>query len=138
MAINPPTNRPVLGVSALIVDDGRVLLVERAREPLKGYWSLPGGHVEGGETLGNAVAREVLEETGIIVSDIRQIDIREILGGAGQHFVLVVFAARPHHGEPTAGDDAAAARWVNLEDITGLHMTEDSKRFIARHTGKAR
>ena len=131
-------NRPVLGVSALIVDGGRVLLVKRGNAPLKGYWSLPGGHVEAGETLADAAAREVREETGIVAGDLRQIDLAEIIGrdgksGIAHHIVLVVFAGRRTSGEPVAGDDAAEARWVGADEMAGLKMTEDTKRVIALH-----
>ncbi|MEJ0012281.1 MAG: NUDIX hydrolase [Bauldia sp.] len=127
-------NRPVLGVSTLVVDRGRVLLVKRGKPPLLGYWSLPGGHVEGGETLAAAAAREVLEETGIAAGDLKQIEIVEIIGdgGAAQHVVLVVF--RGHgSGTPVAGDDAAVARWVALGGVPALHMVEDTKQLIATH-----
>lgn len=127
-------NRPVLGVSTLIVDGGRVLLVKRGKAPLLGFWSLPGGHVEGGETLAAGAAREVLEETGIAVRDLEQIDTVEIIpdSGAGQHIVLVVFRGKGA-GTPVAGDDAAEAKWVPLGEVPALHMVEDTKRLIARH-----
>lgn len=127
-------NRPVLGVSTLVVDDGRVLLVKRGKAPLLGYWSLPGGHVEGGETLAAAAAREVLEETGIAARGLKQIETVEIIdqSGAAQHIVLVVFRANGT-GTPVAGDDAAEARWVALGEIPALHMVEDTKQLIARH-----
>ncbi len=131
-------NRPVLGVSVLVTEAGRVLLVERGRDPFKGYWSLPGGHVEGGEKLAEAAARELLEETSIRAADLQQIDIREILGDDGRHFVLVVFAARRASGDPTAGDDAADVRWVAFEDVAHLKLTEDTRQLIARHMGQVR
>lgn len=127
-------NRPVLGVSALVVDDGRVLLVKRGKPPLLGYWSLPGGHLETGERLAAAAAREVLEETGIAAHDLQPIETVEIIGesGAPQHIVLLVF--RGHgNGTPVAGDDAADARWVALAEVPALHMVEDTKQLIARH-----
>jgi 8-oxo-dGTP diphosphatase len=137
MAINTPINRPVLGVSTLVVEDGRVLLVERGREPLKGYWSLPGGHVEGGERLAEAAAREVREETGLVIDALRQIDLLEVIGDDGLHFVLVVFAGRRVSGEIRAGDDAAIAIWFDISELAGLKMTEDTKRIIAQHAGGA-
>ncbi len=126
-------NRPVLGVSTLVVDDGQVLLVKRGKPPLQGYWSLPGGHLETGETLAAAAAREVLEETGIATRELKQIEIVEIIdGGAERHIVLVVFRAKGS-GTPVAGDDAAEARWMALGEIPALHMVEDTKQLIARH-----
>lgn len=127
------SNRPVLGVSTLVVDGGRVLLVKRGKAPLLGFWSLPGGHLEMGETLAAAAAREVIEETGIAVRDLKQIETVEIIdGGAGSHIVLVVFRGEGS-GAPVAGDDAAEARWVALGDVAALHMVEETKRLIARH-----
>jgi ADP-ribose pyrophosphatase YjhB (NUDIX family) len=130
-------NRPVLGVSALIVNNGRVLLVKRGKAPLLGYWSLPGGHVEGGEKLAEAAVREVDEETGIQARNLRPVDTLEIINrdgedGAASHFVLVVFRGEGT-GTPQAGDDAAEARWVALGDVPALHMIEETKLLIAAH-----
>jgi len=132
-------NRPILGVSTLVRHEGRVLLVKRARPPLQGYWSLPGGQVEGGETLAEAAAREVREETGITVDRLKQIDLAEIVtrdggGGIASHFVLVVFAARYLSGTATAGDDAAEARWLAPAEFARLQMTEEARRVMASHT----
>jgi ADP-ribose pyrophosphatase YjhB (NUDIX family) len=133
MAGNGAINRPILGVSALVIDGGRALLVKRGKAPLLGYWSLPGGHVEMGETLAAAAAREVMEETGVAARDLRQIETVEIIdGGAGQHIVLVVFRGEGS-GAPVAGDDAAEARWVALGEIAALQMVEETKQLIARN-----
>lgn len=131
-------NRPVLGVSTLVRHRGRTLLVRRGRPPLAGYWALPGGRVEIGEALAAAAIREVREETGVTVHDLRQIDLAEIIqadgaGGVALHFVLVVFQAEFQSGVPAAGDDAAEARWVPAAEMPALMLTEDTKRIIASH-----
>src|SRR5258707_11561585 len=138
MTINAPAKRPVLGVSTLIRRNGAVLLVKRKRPPLEGYWALPGGHVEGGERVAEAAAREVLEETGITVDGLRQIALNEIVtrdsdGGLASHHVLVVFRGDYRAGEVMAGDDAAEARWVADADTGGLLMIEDARQIIADH-----
>ena len=137
MISNPP-QRPVLGVSTLVRRGGAVLLVKRGRAPLKGYWALPGGHVERGELLAAAAQREVAEETGITVDGLRQIAINEIVDrdGAGAvtgHFVLIVFRGDYRAGTPFAGDDADEARWVPDADIAALTMSDDARRLIASH-----
>jgi ADP-ribose pyrophosphatase YjhB (NUDIX family) len=131
-------NQPVLAVSTLVRNRGRVLLVKRGRPPLEGYWAFPGGRVEPGETLLAAAEREVREETGVIVDGMRQIDTVEIIrrnaaGGVESHFVLLVFGAEFKSGTPVAGDDAADALWVPSADLPALRLTDDTKRMIAKH-----
>jgi len=97
----PP--RPVLGVGALILAEGKILLVERGREPLKGYWSLPGGAVETGELLEDAMRREVREETGVEVEVLCLLEIFERImhdarGNTEYHFVLMDYLCRPAGG----------------------------------------
>src|SRR6478752_950065 len=91
--------RPILGVGAIIIDSGRVLLVERGREPLKGYWSLPGGVLEVGEKLADGVRRETFEETGLEIELLSVVEIferimRDASGEAEYHYVLVDYLRR--------------------------------------------
>lgn len=136
MTGKPSAPRPTLGVSALVWHGRRVLLVRRQRAPLKDLWSLPGGHVEFGERLADAAAREVREETGIEIGDLRQLETVEIISGDSvdnaYHYVLVVFAGRFLAGAVTAGDDAADARFVAPEEFDGLAMTEHTRRIVTR------
>jgi len=122
-------NGPVVGVGAVIVDAGRVLLVKRAHEPLKGEWSLPGGTVELGETLETAVAREVLEETGLTVQVGPVIEvfdrIEHIPGGAiERHYVIVDYLCRAVGGALVHGSDADDARWVAVGDLAAYRLTD--------------
>jgi 8-oxo-dGTP diphosphatase len=138
MTINASAKRPVLGVSTLVRRNGAVLLVKRSRPPLEGYWALPGGHVEAGERLAEAAAREVHEETGVTVDNLKQIALNEIVtrdgdGGVASHHVLVVFRGDYRAGEVVAGDDAAEARWVSEADTGGLLMIDNARRIIADH-----
>ena len=123
----PP--RPVLGVGALIFEGRRVLLVERGREPLAGYWSLPGGCVETGERLEDAVAREVLEETGlrVAVGAVATVFERLMPDQTGQceyHYVLVDFYCKVGGGSLQPGDDSSKAEWFALEELPLLLLTE--------------
>ncbi len=113
-----------------------VLLVERAKPPYRGIWAFPGGAVEYGELLAAAAAREVLEETGIIVEIGAPIDHAEILPGhesasVGGHYVLIVFDGRPVGGQLAAGDDAADARWFTAGELVSLPTTTDTARILA-------
>jgi ADP-ribose pyrophosphatase YjhB (NUDIX family) len=139
MTSNPPASRPALGVSALVWHEGRVLLVRRGRAPLKDLWSLPGGHVEFGERLEDAVRREVREETGLDIAVGRRIDVAEIIADAASpsrhHYVLIVFAAKLRGGVLAAGDDAAAARFVAPAEFDELPMTDDTRRLVATGPG---
>lgn len=118
--------RPVLGVSAAIFRDGRVLLAQRALAPWAGAWSLPGGKVEAGERLAEAVAREIREEIGLDIVVGPLAGISEVLpenGSQGRHFVVLAYAARWCGGEPVTGDEVAALRWIDPEDLAGIETT---------------
>jgi ADP-ribose pyrophosphatase YjhB (NUDIX family) len=112
-------------------------LVERGREPLKGYWSLPGGLVEPGERLEAAIERELLEETGLRVKCIRQFEIferimRDSRGRPEYHYVLVDYLCKVVGGELLAGDDVAVVRWTPRSALPGLKMTEGTLEVIER------
>jgi ADP-ribose pyrophosphatase YjhB (NUDIX family) len=129
--------RPIVGVGALIIDNGRILLVERGREPLKGYWSLPGGAVETGEPLHEALRREIREETGLEVEILHLIEVFErIMPGADgtteYHYVLIDYVCRPVGGKLQADDDASRAEWFAENEITGLKITEGTPPVIQK------
>jgi 8-oxo-dGTP diphosphatase len=107
---------PLIGVGAVIVQAGRVLLVQRGREPLKGHWSLPGGLVEIGESLQTAVIREVQEETGLLVEPVELIELLDRIHREGEriryHYVIADYLCRVTGGSLKAASDADAVRWV--------------------------
>lgn len=120
---------PIVGVSAVIVHAGRVLLVERAHEPLKGEWSVPGGALELGETLEQGMLREVLEETGLRVKPIRIADVidriaRDEQGRVQYHYVLVDFLCHLSEGQSADAvvctSDAVRARWAAPNELDGV------------------
>jgi mutator protein MutT len=114
--------RPVLGVSAAIFRDGRVLLAQRAPgRSLAGLWSLPGGHVEAGERLAEAAAREVREEVGLDVAIGPLAGYVELVGGP--HFVILAFVARWQGGEPVANEEVSGLRWADPATLDGLPVT---------------
>jgi 8-oxo-dGTP diphosphatase len=108
--------RPLVGVGAVVVDAGRVLLVRRGSEPLKGHWTLPGGALEVGESLAEGVAREVREETGLEVEPIELIEVLDRIHREGErvryHYVIADYLCRLMGGELQAASDADAVRWV--------------------------
>jgi len=129
-------DRPFLAVSAAIFRNGEVLLVKRARPPVTGVYTLPGGVVEVGETLAEAVVREVREETGIDVMPIalagyRNVVVRDGTGKVERHFVVLPFAARWIAGEFCAGEELADCRWINPREIGGLKTTEGLPEIVA-------
>jgi ADP-ribose pyrophosphatase YjhB (NUDIX family) len=128
--------RPLLAVSAAIYREGRILLVRRARAPGRDLFSLPGGVVEAGETLAEAVAREVLEETGLTVEPVRLAGHREVIvrdadGRVERHFVILAFACRWRAGEAAPSEEVAEARWVAPDEIAGLATTGGLADIIA-------
>jgi ADP-ribose pyrophosphatase YjhB (NUDIX family) len=108
---------PLVGVGAVIVEDGRVLLVQRGREPLKGQWSLPGGLIEIGESLHAGVIREVREETGLEVEPVELIELLDRIHRDGDrvrfHYVIADYLCRVSGGTLQAASDADAVRWVD-------------------------
>ena len=120
--------RPIVGVGALIFQQDEILLVERGREPLKGQWSLPGGAVETGERLDDAITREVREETGLEITPIQVALIFERIipdaaGNAEYHYVLVDYLCEIRGGKLCAGDDSNCARWFHVDDLHQLSLT---------------
>jgi 8-oxo-dGTP diphosphatase len=129
-------DRPYLAVSAAIVRDGHVLVVQRARAPAKDLFTLPGGVVECGETLIEAVTREVHEETGLAIEPVALAGHREHMARAAdgrieRHFVILAFAARWVDGEPSLSDELAEARWVRPAELKHLPTTEGLADIVA-------
>ncbi|MGE0704725.1 MAG: NUDIX hydrolase [Vicinamibacterales bacterium] len=129
--------KPVVSVGAAIVREGQVLLIKRGHPPLQGAWSLPGGRVELGETLHEALAREVLEETGLeltigpIVEVLDRID-RTGDGRIAYHYVIIDFACRVVGGELACGSDAAGVRWTRVEELPALGVTPEATAVLTR------
>jgi ADP-ribose pyrophosphatase YjhB (NUDIX family) len=127
----PP--RPELAVGAVAVDADRLLLVRRGHGPAAGEWSVPGGRVEFGETLVEAVVREVREETGLDALCGPEIGWVERISDE-HHFVIVDFLVTVlDPDEPVAGDDAAEVRWVPVDDVPGLRLVEGLAAFLDEH-----
>jgi 8-oxo-dGTP diphosphatase len=128
---------PRCGASAAIFRRGEVLLVERGAGALKGLWSLPGGHIEAGEAARAAALREVREETGVEAEIAGLLDVHEVVrrsetGLLLAHYLLVVWYGRWTAGEPAAAADAAAARFVAIDAVDRLPMTEGASALIRR------
>jgi 8-oxo-dGTP diphosphatase len=120
--------RPFLAVSAAIMRDGRILVVRRARPPANGLFTLPGGVVEVGETLAEAVEREVREETGLAIEPLalagfRETVVRDAQDRVERHFVILCFASRWKGGEPVLNEELSEARWLDPAELASLQTT---------------
>jgi len=118
---------PVVGVGAVIVRNGQVLLVRRANPPLQGEWSLPGGALELGEKLRDGIAREVKEETGLEVEVGPVLDVVDSIfpdgdGRPQYHYVLIDYFCHLHTGTPVAGSDASELRWARPDELATLSL----------------
>jgi 8-oxo-dGTP diphosphatase len=128
--------RPYLAVSAAVIRADRVLVVRRARSPAKGLFTLPGGAVELGETLEQAVEREIREETDLSIAPIglagyREVVTRDAEDRVERHFVILCFAARWLAGEPRLNEELSEARWLTPAELTGLATTEGLAEIVA-------
>ena len=136
--------RPIVGVGAILLRRDRILMAQRGKEPLKGWWSLPGGALEIGESLHDAVCREVREETGLEVEPVRMFEIferimRDKSGAPEYHYVLIDYVCRVIGGKLFPGDDVCAVEWVRRRDLGSLQITEGTlgvieKAFASRKT----
>jgi 8-oxo-dGTP diphosphatase len=127
------TPAPVLGVSALVLDQDELLLVRRAKEPGAGRWAMPGGRVEPGETLAEAVVRELHEETGLEAVCGEYVGLVEIIE-EDHHVVVLDFRAHLlAHAEPCPGDDVSAARWVPLSEVVDHPLVPGLGEFLHDH-----
>jgi 8-oxo-dGTP diphosphatase len=134
---------PRVGVGAIILREGRVLLVRRGQPPVAGKWSVPGGMCELGETTAEAARREVEEECGLkvrIVDLAGVLDrvIRDETGRVRYHWVLVDYLAVPESDVVTAGSDAAEVRWVDIDRVDDLEHTDGLVEMIQRAVALAR
>jgi mutator protein MutT len=129
---------PILGVGAVIWNENReIVLIRRGNPPRKGDWSIPGGRVEWGETLRDAILREVLEETGLtveIAGPIESVDsiTRDEAGAVIRHYVLVDFVVRVVSGNLQAGSDAEDARWVSFDRLDEYALWSETRRIIEK------
>ncbi|GAB6843213.1 NUDIX hydrolase [Methylorubrum rhodinum] len=121
--------RPLIGVSVAVIRDGRVLLAQRAAEPMRGVWTLPGGLVEAGERLAEAALRELEEEVGSRAEVVgpsltpTEILMRDADGRLRHHYVIHPHAALWRAVEPAPGPEALAVRWARLDEVEGLATT---------------
>ncbi|MBK8258967.1 MAG: NUDIX domain-containing protein [Polyangiaceae bacterium] len=122
---------PVVGVGGVVFDEDRerVLLIKRGRPPRKGQWSIPGGKLAAGESLVHAVAREILEETGLVVRVGPLVEVVELMS-ENFHYVVLDYLCQWEGGEVKAGDDAADAAFIPLGDLPMMNLTDAVRRVI--------
>ena len=126
--------QPVVAVGGVVIHENRVLLVQRANAPAKGMWAIPGGQVRLGESLEEAVRREVLEECGVRVEPVEPVLVFDTIErteeGTRFHYVIIDYAARYLSGRPRPGDDAAAAAWVSPAGLETLPVNDRTRRLL--------
>jgi 8-oxo-dGTP diphosphatase len=131
-------NRPIVGVGAIIMRDGKILLERRKNDPGRGKWSVPGGIVELGETLEQTVIREVQEETGLVIDEPELVDVvdQATLDESGRvkyHFVVVDYLVKLRRGTAKAASDAAELEWVQLDEVERKDLTMTFRDFFERN-----
>jgi 8-oxo-dGTP diphosphatase len=130
-------DRPRVGVGAIVIREGRVLLVQRGIEPSRGLWAIPGGSLELGETIQEGAEREILEETGIVIragDPVHTFDFfeRDQAGLIRFHYVIVDVTAEYVSGDVRADDDAADARWLSPKDLDALSVAHNTLRVLQK------
>jgi 8-oxo-dGTP diphosphatase len=133
--------KPVVGVGAVILDGDKILLEQRKNEPSKGKWSVPGGLVELGESMEDAVIREVKEETGLDVYEPQLVDLVNYVsygekGAVIYHYVIIDYLVTVMGGKPKAASDAAALKWVPFNELEQYDLTESFRLFFDRNRPK--
>lgn len=129
-------DRPLVGVGGVVIHRGRVLLIQRGGEPLKGEWSIPGGLLELGEELAEGVQRELKEETGLEVEPLEILEVFDRITRQGSrvqyHFVIIDYVCRLKRGKLAPASDVVDARWVRREDLSPYHLTERATSVVLR------
>ncbi len=130
--------RPIVGTGALLIEDGKLLLVKRGAKPGQGKWSIPGGLVELGERVQETVVREVKEECGLDIEVERLMDVfdsimRDEKGRIQYQFVVVNFLAKIKGGLLKNADDVLEARWVSLNEVEKYNLTNSFRAFFQKH-----
>lgn len=127
---------PAVGVGALLIHEGRVLLIQRGKEPLRGRWTLPGGTVELGETLEQALIREVAEETGLRVRPREAVLVFDRIlradGSVSYHYVIIDYLCDYESGSPCAGSDAEAVAFVAPDEIGAYDLPDKTLEVVAQ------
>jgi len=136
-------DRPLVGVGGLVLNGDRILLVKRGYPPSKGYWSIPGGHVELGETIYRAAVRETLEETGIETKPLGAVNVDNLIKvdskGVRYHYILVTVLLKPvdPEAEPRPGGDAVDAGYYGIDEALKMPLTASTRGLIWKIKGGA-
>lgn len=134
-------DRPFVGVGAIIIEQGKIVLIKRGHAPALGEWSIPGGTLEAGETLREGVMREAREETGLIVEPGELLGVfdrvlRDEQQRTRYHYVLIDFLCRRKSGDLIASGDADEARWFTQQEVSNIPLPEDTAEVIRRGFAK--
>jgi len=133
-------SKPLAAVGAVIIRNGKFLFVLRKNQPKAGYWTLPGGLVESGESVTEAVIREVWEECQLLVYPVRLVDVLDFIqrdedGRVAFHYVLIDFECTCDAGTAVATSDATEVQWVERTQIHSLKMPQLTRKFFEKHYG---
>ena len=133
--------RPIAGVGVVVFRNEEVLLVKRKKAPYKGQWSIPGGKQRLGETVTQAVRRELMEETGVEVNELTLIDVIDIMvpdeeGKILYHYIVADYRAHWLSGECSPGDDALDVEWFNLKKLGSISLLDKTRKIILKAAGK--